>query len=415
MTCSRAAGALLLLGAFFSLAACDNPTDVGGELVGGEGADPQRVVLPLDVDTTHYAPETGTSIPGELGVARFLAGRQEAAGTPFGDVETTGYIDFQRVNVPADFQNLTIDSVNVELVANYAYGDTTQPTHLSLHDLTEEWDANNAPADTTFDPGFAEGQPITTFTATSGDTLTVSLPQDWILEHRDELSTPGDSAFAEAFHGFQVRAASESGVIGFASSATRMRVVYEPPAGQQEPEATYSLTEQLTTVRSSGRAPADQLALIQDGTGRALSFELNPPDSLRNVAVNNAELIFEADTTVEGLPGAFHRPQIRRLELRNPPGEEDDESDALQRGLFLELDADSSRFETNFALRDLVQDVLNGTVNYGEIQVRPPPRIVSTQFGPQPVPVPSLNSALIRQDVDRAPRLELLYTPLEDE
>jgi len=433
---SRAAGALLLLSVLCSLAACDNPTDVGGELVPGEGAGPQRVVLKpgagLDVDTTRYAPETGTSLPGEIDVARFLAGRQEAVPPSFGKAEATGYIDVERASAPSDLEGRDIDSVNVELVADYAYGDTTRPTRLSLHDLTEEWDVGNTRADTSFAPGFAENAPITTFTAARGDTLTVPLPRDWIRDHAGELNTPGDTAFAEAFHGFQVRAAGETGVVGFTSSAARMRVFYEPPADEQAATAVYSLTEQLTTVRSSGRASDgdesdgdDRRTLIQDGTGRVLSFELDPPDSLRSVAVNNAALILEADTTLETLPEGFRRPQLRRLELRDaPPG---DENDRLPGGLFLDFNAASGRFENSFALRDLVQDVLNGTVDYGEIQVRAPRRLVSVpRVGNLPVPVPSLNSALICRDAsddagagDGAcsgpPRLELLYTPLEDE
>ena len=418
MTCPRAAGALLLLGALFALAACDNPTNVGDELVGGEDAGPERVVLRpgagLDVDTARYAPETGTSVPGEIDVARFLAGQQEA-GAPLGNVEATGYFDVGRIGAPSELDALTIDSVTVDLVVNYAYGSTSEPITVSLHDLAEEWEANNAPADTTFDSGFAERQTITTFSAAPGDTLSVSLPQRWIREHESELRTVGDTAFGGAFHGFQVRAAGGSGVVGFASSSTRMRVIYESPSGQEErPIARYRLTEQLTTVRSSGRASSDdQRALVQDGIGRALSIELAPPDSLRGVAVNNATLVLEADTAASGLPETFMRPTLEQLELRNGP--DDDEGDDLPRGRFLTFNEEEARFESNFALRNVVQPVLNDAADFGEIQLRPPPRLVQVRRQNIPVPVPSLNSALIRLDEGHEPRLELVYTPINEE
>jgi hypothetical protein len=414
---SRVPSVLLCALLLLAPTACDNPTGVGGELIERPNAGPQRVVLPLDIAPATYAPITGVTTPTAISASRVLAG--QTSGAPFGDVEATGYTDFARGTTPedVDLSSLTPDTVEVTFTSNYFYGDTTRAATFTLHDLNEEWEANGARADTSL-ADIVEPSPITTFSVASSDTLTtVQLPDDWVSEHAAELRAEEDSVFAEDFHGFQIRPTGGNGVVGFASRSLSMRAVFEDEDEEGEArEISFGTVRQLTTIRqpTPGASPEERY-LIQDGVGRALAFDFGFPDSLRNVAVNSAELIFEVDTTFVS-DEDFVRPALDGLQLYDVPltddGEPDEDEDAtLLRGTQFAFDAEQSRFVNDFPLVALVQEILLGTSELERFEVHPALQSVQTQFGSTPVPVPSLDSRLIRHDDGHPPRLVMTYTP----
>lgn len=413
----RVPGALACVLLFaLSLAACDNPTDVGGELIGNrQDVDPQRVVLPLaPVEAATYPPTTGTESALDLRKARFLSG--QTTDDPLGNVKASAYLDFARTSTPDNIGSLTIDSVEVALTPSYFYGDTTQAVTLALHDLEEEWEADSAPADTSLD-GLADPSPITTFSVQPSDTLvTLQLPDAWVRDHADELTRSEDSTFAEAFHGFQVRPVDGSSVVGFSSNSTAMRVVFDSDGEADAPEATFTLSQQLTITSQPNPRQIEERYVVQDGSGRTVAFELDfsdlPTDvTPENIAVNNATLIFEADTSIDAKPDEFVRPRLTALGLV-PLDEATDEPGFPLEGRRLSFNADSSRYENAFPLTDFVEEQLRGTAETDRFLIRPARDTVRTNFGSVLVPVPSFNSALIRHDEGHRPRLVLTYTPL---
>ena len=415
---SRAVSALLctLFCTLLALAACDTPTDVGGELINRPNVAPERVELPLEIDTVDFAPTTGTSVPGELGTSRFLAG-QVTGDHPLGNVEAKGYVDLARAASETNFSDFTLDSAELQLVPDYFYGDTTQAATFALHDLTEDWEANGASADTSL-AGIVEREPITTFSVPSDDTLTVALPDSWVREHADAFESASDTVFAENFHGFQIRPTDGNSVVGFSTGSTSMQASYVEEGGVETPQVTLGPTEQLTTIRSSNAESFDDRYVIQGGTGRALRFDLALgengviPDSLRNASINDATLIFEVASPLDATDPSFVRPRLEELDLYSDPQEEGEEPGLLQARLT--LNDDSTRYVDNFPLRRLVQDIILGTSSFERFQLRPPLELVQTQLGNRAVPVPSLSSALIRRDAGHRPRLVITYTPTEE-
>ena len=404
----RALSALVLLTLLFFTAACDDPTGVGGELIDRGDTGPNRVILPLEVDTVNYAPTTGAASQINVRVSRFLAG--QTTNDPLGDVTAQGYFDFGRANAPGDIEALTIDTVEVELRPAAFYGDTTQAAELALYDMTDEWEASGADADTSLS-GTVEPSPITTFSVQPSDSVvTVQLPDSWIREHDSEIKAETDSLFADRFHGFQVRNAGGSSVVSFTASATTMRATFDDDAS----DVSFGLTQNLTTIQQPDPQQVEDRYVIQDGTGRALAFAFDFPDSLRNASVNNATLVLEADTTLEETPPNFARPSLETLDLYGIPTENPEGGPRLLQRRGLTLNADASRFENNFPLNSLVQDFLLGTSEVERFQIRPPLQVAQTNFGNVPVSVPSLNSTLIRRDPEHQPRLVLTYTPTDE-
>jgi hypothetical protein len=417
MPSSRVLGALFC--ALFLLAptACDDPTSVGGELVEREGAGPQRVELPLDVDTVQYAPITGSARISES--ARFLAG--QTSGDPLGDVTATGYVDFAPSLSEIDPADRAIDSVQFRMrpARDAFYGDTTQATPLALYDLKEEWEAAGARADTSL-PNTVEPQRITTFSVAPGDSLvTASLPSDWIRRNDEQLRQIGDSTFTEAFHGFQVRPVDGGeSVAGFLSRATTLRVVFETGGDEEALEASAPLTRQLTTIRQPDPQQPKDRYVIQKGTGRALAFRFALPDSLRSAAVNSATLVLETDSVLAGTGSDYARPRFSQLDVYDTT----DDSLALLSGnrpqapAALALSNDRTRFDVaNFSLSRFVQDALLGTSDIERFQLRPGPltRVLRVPRGSEGVNITSLGSALIRRADGHRPRLVLFYTSTE--
>lgn len=422
MVRSRALGTLLCAFLLIVPAACDDPTSVGGELIGQQGVGPERVELELNVSTVQVAPITGATSSTVLSASRFLAG--QTTDDPLGDVEATAYIDFARASAPSNLADRTLEAVELHLEPDYFYGDTTQTPTYALYGMREEWEASNARADTMGIAETVDPQRITTFSVQPSDTLTtVTLPPSWVRAHADVLTIEDDSTFAEAFHGFQIRPLGGSSVAGFrpaSGSNTMLRAVFETQDDEETPEALHNVARQLTTVRQPDPKPVEDRYVIQDGTGRALSFTFNLPDSLENASLNSATLVLEVDSTLENTESRFVRPEIETLNLYDASGT-DPRPIQISSGVLAglnRLDA-PPRFENNFAVIDLVQDLLlddaGAETGAGRYQLRPALRGVQTPFGAiVQVSVPSLNSTLIRSDEGHRPRLVLTYTSTDE-
>lgn len=398
--------AVLLL----ALAACDDPSTVGTDIIGAQGGSPRQADIPLEVDTVRYDAITGKNVLPQQ--ARLLSGQTQ--DDPLGDVTALGYLDFTLNNGPSNIGNETVESVELRLEPAYLYGDSTRASTFALYDMTEEWNPAGAPADTSL-ADLVENVPITEFTLAPGDTLaTVEMPTAWVQEHVDEFQSQ-DSVFTDTFHGFQIEHVDGNAVVGFGVSGSSMQSTYDlVPPDTTAPSATYRPTKILSTIRQpSPEQPEDRLVL-QDGTGRALEFTFALPDSLAEASLNRASLIFETDSVLVEQPLTVSRPALQNTLLYVRPEDEDDFRPLGLRGVTVVLARnDEGSFQTD-ALVDVVQSILVGSSSFQRFQIRPSLQAtIQTPFGNQSVPLTSLNSALIRTDAGHEPRLTLTYTPTQ--
>ena len=194
----KKAAPLALLLASLSVAACEDPSNVGVGLVGEGGGEPvvERVEL------AEFEDVEGTDVTG--GTQLVLAGR---VNDPLlGTLSATGHLDFDAVGGAdvAGFRDTTLASATLQLVPNYAYGDTTTEVTLQLSSVPDEFNAAGATADTTL----PAGEPIATFRFAPTDTLvSVPLPEAWIAANDTTLRSTRATSI---FHGFQIAPAPGS-------------------------------------------------------------------------------------------------------------------------------------------------------------------------------------------------------------
>lgn len=341
----------LLLGLLLGLTACEDPSNVGLGLIGGEGGEPVTVTVPA----TGVSAQPLKDVTGD--VSRVLAG---AVDDPLlGGLSSNGYVDFGAALTTDAFKNGRVSRAVLRLRRNYVYGDTTSRLTYELRRMPATWNAAGASSDTTL----AVGAVITTFQLTAADTLvTVALPAAWVAEHDALLR---GTTFIEDFHGFALTPVSGNAVVGFDRSRSELRAF----AGTDS--ARYAVSRTLSTVRRTKPAalPAGRIAL-QDGAGPgvALRFDL-AQEALRKAALNNVIVRVYADTTLLKPTGAFARPTLKELHLYGITPE----------GTALALDVATRDTSGAFTfrsranpLRSEIQKVLMGTRTIERFELRIP-------------------------------------------
>lgn len=347
------------LGMLLTLGACENPTNVGMDLIGEQGGEP--TIRTIEATSLEHHPIN--DVTGQD--ARILVGRVDDPA--FGTVAATGYVDFaQPSNLSGGFRDNPVTSATLRLYPDYRYGDTTATVTYALRTVPQEWTATDAPADTTL----PAGELIREFTFTASDTLVeVPLPADWISANDATLRS---GSFADTFHGFQLAPVSGNAVLGFifncptqSTTCTESRLRVATSADS----ASFFATKTLTTTRrpEAPDLPAARIGL-QDGAGPAgaLYFDL---DVQEPYALNRAVFQVYADTLLQQqTPPHFVRPTIRQLELYAIP----DEGAAIPVESAT-LDAEGRFTYRSETLRRLLQDVLLGNVTIERFELRIPP------------------------------------------
>lgn len=294
----KSTSVLFICFVFLGLTACEDPSNVGIGLIGGEGGEP--VVATVQAET--FEPIPMDDVTGDLN--RVLSG---AVDDPlFGMIAAAGYLDFGAVALRDGFEDNPVTSARLRLRRDYVYGDTTSQLTFTLRSMPQEWTATGASPDTTVEAGSV----ITEFTMTAADTLVdVALPQEWISANDAILR---GSSFIENFHGFQVSASAGNAVVGFSTSGTTLR------AYTASDSAIFSVSKSLSTLRRTGdpTLPPDRIGM-QDGIGPAskLVFDL-AGEELQRSGVNRAVLRVSVDQELmEPETPGFVRPAINQLDL----------------------------------------------------------------------------------------------------
>lgn len=295
----------------FALSACnDDPSGVGLGVGprGFDGGTPVRVELaPTRLASESTADVTGNSV-------RILTGRVD--DPVVGVTETLGYLDVSPPStLPDGFADGPVTDAQLVLrprgatanltVSSYVYGDTLSPMVLEVFEMPTEWEATTSDETLTAAP-----TPVATSAPfTPGDTVRIDLPSTW-----SRFGSLNDTTgFDDAFHGFELRASAGNAVVGFVRPSSALEVVVG------EDTVAYDATKSFTSVTRPASPDFQDRFLIQDGSGQALSFSFQLPDSLQDAPISRAELRLTADTTLfdpATRPNGFVRPRPGNLVLQ---------------------------------------------------------------------------------------------------
>ncbi len=298
---SAAALCLLLL------AACEDPSGVGLTVLDPGENDPRARSLPAD--SVAFAPlddVTGAFLTTQgFSAFRALAGRVD--DPLFGTTSARAYLDvLPPQSFPDGFRDRPVEQAILRLNRTYVYGDTTMATRLDLRQISEEWNAVGAQADTLFP---VMDEVITSFDVSASDSLVeVTLPAAWIAANDTTLRS---TSFSTIFHGFQLSPSDQaSAVYGF-TGASSLELI------SAEDTVRYGASELFSGIEGPATDPtATDLLLLQDGTSRGLELRFDLAD-LQQSSINAVFLRVNADTSAAtmDLPAGFVRPFARQLSL----------------------------------------------------------------------------------------------------
>lgn len=375
------------------LAACDNPTGVGAELVDSSRERPEevhlaptRMEIASEPDITGFVWNTAASASNY----RILSGVTE--DPLLGSIRADGYVDFfAPAATPSEaFTSNPVSSATLLLLRSYVYGDTTQPVTLRLHDLPDAWTATGGTADTVI----TGTTPVTEVTLPpTGGYAEIPLPAAWI--DRWDAVLRG-TTFAADFHGFRVEPVGGDAVIGFALAGSSLRAV----AGG---DTTYFLASQMLTglAFDPGSPAVPDRVTLQDGRGIGVVVPFDFTDErVQSGAVSRIRIEIPVDTllSLPDRPG-YVRPRVSVVQLDavalDPP-------DRAILALASAGEDGILRFESN-DLDDVVLRVLQDAlpVDHFELRVDPARHGLDVLFLAAPT------------DPDHVPRATLTVVPFE--
>lgn len=302
----RFAVAPAAVAALLSLAACQNPTGVGVGLLDEDAANPNLRTVDATVVDTVGATLTTAGFANRQSAQpqqRVLVGRVQDA--LFGDAASTAYIDaVQPSSLPDGFQGATATSVTLELLRDYAYGDTTTVLPIEVRLEAGNWGPEGLPGDTVL----ATGDLITTINVdlSAADSLvTIALPADFLAAN-PTLFTGSD--FGTAFEGLALSVADTGApmpgaVVGFNvfSSRSRLRVATATDT------VSYPLAEVYSYLTQSPPAMAPvEIVPYRSGAPSALSLSFDV-SAIGAVPLSRALLSLPLDRSF-AREGSFVRP-----------------------------------------------------------------------------------------------------------
>ena len=328
------------------LAACEDPSGVGLTVLDPGENDPRARSLPAD--STSISPLTditGAFLTAQ-GFNTFLGLAGRVDDPLFGTTSARAYFDLlPPQSFPEGFRDRPIEQAILRLNRSYVYGDTTAATRLDIRQISEEWNAVGAEADTLFP---VMDEIITTFDVAASDSLIeVALPAAWVMANDTTLRS---SSFSTLFHGFQLSPSDQaSAVYGFAGASTLELI-------SAEDTVRYGVSELFSGIEAPADAPTTpDLLLLQDGTSRGLELRFDL-DGLQQASINAVFLRLNADTSAveTSRPAGFARPFARQLALY---GFVEGEEPVLITTATLDEETETFSF-TSTVMTDIFQDLV---------------------------------------------------------
>ena len=282
------------------LVACDDPANVGGDLLGAPGGEPLNTVEPLSsLRPTEWTPSDRP--------ARVLTGMVDDPA--LGRYEVQGYFDVTALSSD-DFRAGVVESVELRLRRTYVYGDSTSEMRAALRQIDENWNAD----DLSLGASFATGSIITEFTFLATDTLVVvPLPDSWVSEHDATLR---NANLGDLLHGFRIDPVAGNAVVGFGPQGSSLFAStgsdsLSHPIGKAYPFVAHTVPANIPEGRF----------LMQAGLGPNPEFSLSVSSDIHAsgepLSVNRATFMLWADTLTlqQNAPTHFERPMLRTLDL----------------------------------------------------------------------------------------------------
>ncbi len=282
------------------LVACDDPANVGGDLLGAAGGEPVNTVESLS--PLRAAEWTPSDRP-----ARVLAGMVD--DPMLGRYEVQGYFDITALT-SEEFRAGVVESAELRLRRTYVYGDSTSKIQAALRQIDEAWDSD----DISVGASFATGPVITEFNFLATDTLVVvPLPDSWVSKHDAALR---NEDIGNLLHGFRIDPVAGNAVVGFGPQGSSLFAStgsdsLSHPLGRAYPFVSHT----APAATPEGRF------LMQAGIGPTPEFSLSVSSEIHAsgdpLSVNRATLTLWADTLtlLQNAPTNFERPLLRTLDL----------------------------------------------------------------------------------------------------
>lgn len=307
----------LALAAAAVIAACQNPSEVGLGLIDDAGDDPQaRVVGAATTDTLlAEVPTAGYANPN-LGPpqGRVLVGAVMDA--VYGDASAVAYVDAARPSpVPEDFADSTIVGIQLRLVRDYVYGETTTEQTLELRAVEGAWTPIGLSPDTTLGTGSVLA------TATVGaldDEVVFDLPESYVSANDTTFTS---TAFGSSFEGFALSlpdgaAPVPGAVLGFSTADSEIRAITSGRDTLSFPVS--EVYTRLTRSEPASALPARQLLQGGAPVGLALTFGF---EELASLPLARARFKLPLDPSLSGDEGSFRRPLATSAALFSREGD----------------------------------------------------------------------------------------------
>lgn len=360
---------LVALAACLALSACQSPNGVGLGLIDDAGDDPEARTVPVataDTLQTEFSAAGFAQATASGFQPRVLAGT--VVDALYGDAESIGYMDALRPSpVPEDFADSTIVAIELQLVRDYVYGDTTATVPLEIRAVQGGWSPTGLPNDTTL----ATGDVIGTAAPLATDSLIViEIAQSYVAANDTTFT---GSSFGSTFEGFSIATPAGAGpmpgaVLGFDTAESR--IVARTSGGDS---LVYPISEVFSRItRGAATPPPPGRILLQSTatTGLAATFDVT---AFANLPLSRARLKLPLDRTYSGAEGTFLRPLASNADLFVRDAEE--ERDILATLDIPRDDGDAATATRSDDLTAQVQRVLLGTatVDRYEVLIRPSP------------------------------------------
>ncbi len=308
----RLAASCFLLAAL-ALAACEDPSAVGLDVLDSGESDPRaRTFAAETAEADSLADATGgaSALDPAFGTFRAWAGRVDDPA--FGVTTARAYADFSPPSdVPSRFRQIALDAAILALQLDGLYGETGAPITVDLYQVAEEWNAPAVRSDSTLP---TEEEAILSFEIAPEDSLVeVRLPAEWVAENDATLRS---LEAGQNFHGFEIRPREENGFARGVLGRSELRLISDFDADADGPDTLdFGAVELFTNVErdaEAGALPAGLVPLVDGGgVGLELTFDFA---GLNRPAVTGAFVLLEADTTLPA-PEGFERPVARTLTL----------------------------------------------------------------------------------------------------
>jgi len=295
---------VVLLALLLLLPACDDPTQIGIDLVDAQAGDTEVVTLPPSL---HELSGVGDITGGTNTSGAFRALFGKVADPVAGNFSMEGYIDFVNSNnVSASFTGSPVTLADLELNVDYVYGDTTSQLTVDVYEIDEAWESTDARADT-----FVVARTLVTSTTlhpTKG-TIHIDLPSAWVSS-KDAVFRSG--AFLDEFHGFAFKVSQGNAVLGVHYSESSIRASSVPGD-----TVNFSMSKTLSASSFLNGSQNQSYYALRDGAAEtlALRFAIDN-EQFGQASVHRAIIRLNTEDVSALYPAGFVRTGISSVGLR---------------------------------------------------------------------------------------------------